>query len=260
MNRIVEGAIKSSFGAVAYRHTNAGSTLPKMLLCHGWQDHLGIFEPLSKHLNDRFELFAFDYPGHGRSDHVTWPSNYGHSEQLKLVHEIRHHLKWDEMSIVAHSWAGNSLTPYVCMYPEAITHYVMLDAYGLITARDENFLAIYRASLDTAIEPHHPSERMRPREELRERVKRGTTIPESFIDAWIERACVFDEDGSNGRFVRDIRMTGPMIVPWYMSTMLKPEMLIDSLQTPTLKIIGSESKQGVDWSSNTNTMAFDQVR
>ena len=99
--------------------------------------------------------------------------------------------------------------------------------YRLITARDENFLAIYRASLDTAIEPHHPSERMRPREELRERVKRGTTIPESFIDAWIERACVFDEDGSNGRFVRDIRMTGPMIVPWYMSTMLKPEMLID---------------------------------
>ena len=68
---------------------------------------------------------------------------------------------------------------------------------------------------------------MRPRAELRERVKQGTTIPESFIDAWIDRACVFDEDGLNGRFVRDIRMTGPMILPWYMSSMLKPEMLID---------------------------------
>ena len=84
---------------------------------------------MSKHL-ENFELFAFDYPGHGRSDHVSWPWNYGHSEQLKIIHEIKHKLKWSEMSIVAHSWAGNSLTPYVCMYPDQVTHYIMLDAYG----------------------------------------------------------------------------------------------------------------------------------
>ena len=41
-----------------------------------------------------------------------------------------------------------------------------------------------------------------------------------------ERACVFDENG-NGRFVRDIRMTGPMILPFYNSAFLSPEVLID---------------------------------
>ena len=70
MNRVVEGALKCSFGKLAFKHTNPGSTLPKMLLCHGWQDHLDVFNPLSKRLNEQFELFAFDYPGHGRSDHV----------------------------------------------------------------------------------------------------------------------------------------------------------------------------------------------
>ena len=153
MNRIVEGSLKCSFGKMAFRHTNPGSDLPKVLMCHGWQDHLDVFKkglqvfewktryfspralkstlvrPLSKHL-DNFELFAFDYPGHGKSDHVTWPWNYGHSEQLKIIHEIKHKLNWSEMSIVAHSWAGNSLTPYVCMYPDQVTHYIMLDAYG----------------------------------------------------------------------------------------------------------------------------------
>ena len=41
-----------------------------------------------------------------------------------------------------------------------------------------------------------------------------------------ERACVFDESG-NGRFIRDIRMTGPMILPFYTSAFLSPEVLID---------------------------------
>lgn len=102
-----------------------------------------------------------------------------------------------------------------------------------------------------------------------------------------ERACVFDEQG-NGRFVRDIRMTGPMILPLYTSAFLSPEVLIDrkvtycssllilrqpllligvanstftylikSLATPTLKILGRDSNQGVDW-NNVNTMVFDR--
>jgi len=152
---------------MAFRHTNPGSNLPKILMCHGWQDHCDVFKPLSEHLQN-FELFAFDYPGHGRSDHATWPWNYGHSEQLKIVHEIKHKLKWNEMSILAHSWAGNSLTPYVCMYPDQVTHYIILDAHGLITAKDENFLTVYRQSLETSIEEHVPSKKMRPREELRQ--------------------------------------------------------------------------------------------
>ena len=39
---------------------------------------------------------------------------------------------------------------------------------SLITARDENFLTVYRQSLDTSIEEHVPSKKMRPREELRQ--------------------------------------------------------------------------------------------
>ena len=131
MSRIVkEGALKCSFGKLAFKHWNVNSDLPKLLLCHGWQDHLAVFEPLAGSLQKNYELFAFDYPGHGRSDHVKWPWHYGHSEQLKIVHEIKHKLEWEEMGIVAHSWAGNALTPYVCMYPDNITHYIMIDALG----------------------------------------------------------------------------------------------------------------------------------
>ena len=38
---------------------------------------------------------------------------------------------------------------------------------SLITAQDANFLNVYRQSLDTSIEEHVPSKKMRPREKLR---------------------------------------------------------------------------------------------
>merc|ERR1712147_576473 len=84
--------------------------------------------------------------------------------------------------------------------------------------------------------------KMRTRDELRDRIKEGTTIPNDFVDAWMERGVRWNHSGQMGAFSRDIRMTGAMIIPAYNSVYLGNS-LLDRLETPTLKLNGTDSQQ-----------------
>jgi len=61
--------MKCSWGNVAFKQWNKGCPR-KVFLMHGWLDNLSVFEPLVSKLQTECELFAFDLPGHGLSDHV----------------------------------------------------------------------------------------------------------------------------------------------------------------------------------------------
>jgi pimeloyl-ACP methyl ester carboxylesterase len=71
---------------------------------HGWLDNLGVFEPLVSHLSKDYEIFAFDLPGHGESDHVQWPWAYSHSDLPMYFHEIRQNVGWENFHVVAHRY------------------------------------------------------------------------------------------------------------------------------------------------------------
>jgi len=100
-------------------------------------------------------------------------------------------------------------------------------------------------------------EKEKPRAELRSRLQQGSTIPDEFIDQWMERGVVWSPDGTRGRFARDYRMTSPMIMPWYNSAFLNPEILLEHFTAPVLKICGENSNLGLDWSPK-NEMVFDR--
>ena len=246
MNRVINGSIKCSFGQIATRHWNKDSGLPKIFMMHGWQDHLGIFERLNKMLCSNYEIFAWDMPGHGWSDYPQWPWTYGHHEHPKQAYEILERIKWDEFSLVAHSWAGNGMTPFVCMFPDRVQNYIILDAYGLITSNDDNFLFGQKLQMGLAFPPAEQTfddeAKMRTREELKKRIMDGTTIPHDFVDEWMERGVRWNQTGQMGAFSRDIRMTTAMIIPAYNSVYMGA--LLERLETPTLKLNGTDSQQG----------------
>ena len=247
MNRVINGSIKCSFGQIATRHWNKDSGLPKIFMMHGWQDHLGIFERLNKMLCTNYEIFAWDMPGHGWSDYPQWPWTYGHHEHPKQAYEVLERIKWDEFSLVAHSWAGNGMTPFVCMFPDRVHNYIILDAYGLITSNDDNFIFGHKLQMELAFpradQTFDDEAKMKPRDELRKRIMEGTTIPHDFVDEWMERGVRWNESGQMGSFSRDFRMTSAMIIPSYNSVYLG-NALLDRLETPTLKLNGTDSQQG----------------
>ena len=247
MNRVINGSIKCSFGQIATRHWNKDSGLPKIFMMHGWQDHLGIFERLNKILCSNYEIFTWDMPGHGWSDYPQWPWTYGHHEHPKQAFEVLERIKWDEFNLVAHSWAGNGMTPFVCMFPDRVQNYIILDAYGLITSNDDNFIFGQKLQMGIAF-PHadqtfDDESKMKPRDELRKKVMEGTTIPHDFVDEWMERGVRWNQSGQMGQFSRDFRMTTAMIIPAYNSVYLG-DVLLDRLETPTLKLNGTDSGQG----------------
>lgn len=128
-----------------------------------------------------------------------------------------------------------------------------------MTSNDENFLFAQKLSFENSF-PHaeRPStkETLKTREELKCRILKGSTIPPDFVDEWMKRGVTWSECGQFGRFSRDFRMTTAMILPLYNSVFLN-QILLDGLQTPTLKLNGTESQQGVIWDPK-NEMVFDK--
>merc|ERR1711962_946148 len=230
-------------------------------MMHGWQDHLDIFERLNKKLCLNYEIFSWDMPGHGWSDYPQWPWTYGHHEHPKQAYEVLERIKWDEFNLVVHSWAGNGMTPFVCMFPDRVQNYIILDAYGIITSNDDNFIFGQKLQMELAFPSVEQTDvdddetKLRSRDELRKRIIEGTSIPEDFVDKWMERGVRWNKSGQMGTFSRDFRMTTAMIIPSYNSVFLG-DILLDKLETPTLKLNGSESIQGVVWNPK-NEFVFD---
>ena len=118
-------------------------------------------------------------------------------------------------------------------------------------------MSMEHAYQPASLEIQAMNEKEKPRSELRKRLQERSTLPEEFLDKWMERGVAWSEDGNAGRFARDFRMTSPMILPWYTSSFLNPDILLNNLTVPVLKICGTESNLGVDWSPK-NSMVFDE--
>lgn len=116
---------------------------------HGWMDHLSVFEPLISNLsNSDIEILAVDLPGHGHSDHVSWPWNYSHSELPKYMIEILDRMEYRKYHFVGHSFSGNSLTPSLAVSSDEVQSFTILDAHGVITMVDDMYLFTQRKALE----------------------------------------------------------------------------------------------------------------
>lgn len=126
-------------------------THSRAVFLHGWMDNLGLFEPLISHLkrND-VEIFAADLPGHGFSDHVSWPWNYSHSELPKYVFEILERMNYTKYHYVGHSFSGSSITPSLAVSSDEVQSYTILDSHGVLTVRDDTYIKSQRENLEAS--------------------------------------------------------------------------------------------------------------
>ena len=114
-------------------------------------------------------------------------------------------LCWGEYHVVAHSFAGNSITPYLASCQDDVLSYVIMDAYGLITVPDDNFVMLQKKKLDAARAKYRKTEgKYLERKELRRRLEKST-LPKEFQDLWMERGVCWNEKQTAGYFRRDTR-------------------------------------------------------
>ena len=119
-------------------------------------------------------------------------------------HEIWHHLGWEKYDIIAHSFSGNAMIPYLAGSQDLVNSLVLLDAYGLITVTDEHYIMMQRKKIEAAMQPSKPSEKLLPVHELLKRLKKSS-IPDEFQSLWMERGVKWNDEKTAGYFARDKR-------------------------------------------------------
>ena len=119
---------------------------PRVLCLHGWLDNAASFIPLVPLLK-KLDVFALDFPGHGRSDHRHPTARYHFIDYLWDVEAVLNALQWQECHLIGHSMGAAVAAVYCAGAPERIRSMVMLDTMGPISVTAESSADRLRRSL-----------------------------------------------------------------------------------------------------------------
>jgi len=99
-----------------------------VLALHGWQDNAATFDNLIPRLPKHLSYLALDLPGHGLSSRLPDGQFYSSNNILHVINTIRHHYKWDKISLMAHSMSSIMTFQYCSMFTDDCDLAVGLDA------------------------------------------------------------------------------------------------------------------------------------
>ncbi|XP_059044792.1 serine hydrolase-like protein 2 [Achroia grisella] len=104
------------------------SSNPPMLLVHGYTDTAATFIRLVDLLPDSYYYVSFDFPGHGKSEHI--PSGgplVTMSFMTEVVRRIVNYMEWDTFIYMGHSMAFLTGIYYHHAFPGRIKRMINLD-------------------------------------------------------------------------------------------------------------------------------------
>ncbi|MFT4610041.1 MAG: pimeloyl-ACP methyl ester carboxylesterase [Cellvibrionaceae bacterium] len=102
--------------------------LPVIAL-HGWLDNSASFDVLAPQLTD-VHLLAPDLAGHGHSDRYQGLSDYPVWSEVMAIFEMADHMGWQEFALIGHSRGAMMSLLAASVFPERISHLVLVDALG----------------------------------------------------------------------------------------------------------------------------------
>jgi pimeloyl-ACP methyl ester carboxylesterase len=118
-----------------------------VLAAHGWLDNAASFDRLAPRL-EGFDLVAFDFPGHGRSDHRPAGSAYHFADWIPVFFDLADALGWNTFSMLAHSMGAAAASLAAGVYPERIRRMALIDGFGPWTTPAEEAPQQFREGLD----------------------------------------------------------------------------------------------------------------
>jgi pimeloyl-ACP methyl ester carboxylesterase len=118
-----------------------------VLAAHGWLDNAATFDRLAP-LLEGFDLVAFDFPGHGQSDHRPAGAAYHFADWIPVFFDIADELGWKDFSVLAHSMGAAAASLAAGVYPERIRRMALIDGFGPWTTPAEEAPQQFREGLD----------------------------------------------------------------------------------------------------------------
>ena len=115
----------------------------KLFLLHGWGDTGASFQFVVDQLSKDWHVIAPDFRGFGDSEHPD--TGYWFPDYLADLDAMLAHFSPDEpAAILGHSMGGNIAGLYAGVFPDRVSHFINVDAFGLANRDPNDAPANYR--------------------------------------------------------------------------------------------------------------------
>jgi pimeloyl-ACP methyl ester carboxylesterase len=122
-----------------------------VLAAHGWLDNAASFDRLAPLVCDQVDglrIVAFDFPGHGRSDHRPAGVAYHFIDLVAVFFDVADALGWQTFSLMCHSMGAAAASLVAGTRPERIERMVLIDGLGPWTTPGEEAAEQLEEALD----------------------------------------------------------------------------------------------------------------
>lgn len=104
---------------------------PTVVLCHGFLDLAWSFDALARRLAATgLRVVAFDWRGHGETDHVGAGGYYHFADYVLDLHELMPLLASGEVHLVGHSMGGTAAAMYAGAHPKIPRTLTLIEGLG----------------------------------------------------------------------------------------------------------------------------------
>lgn len=124
-------------GARVHYRSQGSRSGPALVLLHGSNASLHTWEPWVREIGDAFRMVSVDMPGHGLTGPVPG-DDYSQEAMAKFVAEFTTAIGVERFAIAGNSMGGGVAARFALMYPERLTHLILVDAGGMPTKTERN--------------------------------------------------------------------------------------------------------------------------
>ncbi|MBE9222029.1 alpha/beta hydrolase [Cyanobacterium stanieri LEGE 03274] len=110
---------------ISYLEWHQGKT--PLLLLHGMADHSLVWQNLGEYLQSKYHIVAPDLRGHGNSSKPT--TGYFTHHIINDLEALLHHLQWNKIHILAHSWSAKLVPIWAKQNPQLFQTMTLVDPF-----------------------------------------------------------------------------------------------------------------------------------
>ncbi len=210
---------------------------PPMVLVHGMRDHALSMQSIALAF-PKYRVIAMDLRGHGDSDNT---GSYTMTQLVADLHALFTFFELPESILIGHSLGGHIVSKYAALFPESVSHLVMIDGMGppgsaLPPTIDEQ-LETWKGHISAALQMHPGRRAMSDRAQALERLSSNNPKLDIRTASFIVDHGVEDHPDGGVRWKWDPRVN----MVWSTFSQTESEDFYTRVQCPVLIVAGEYS-------------------
>lgn len=216
-----------------YLHYSCKKPRATIVCFHGWLDNAASFVPLAEQLPD-FEIFAWDFLGHGKSEHRHLGERYHYIDLVPFIDAALAEVHAEKKILLGHSMGAGACALYAGAAGKSLAGLVLIEGFAPMTADPADAAKI----LGEGVEDFKKAQNLpKPRyDNFSDAVKvrmRINSLTEETAIPLVKRATVKAANGYTWR--ADFRLRAPSLIRM---TMPQVKTILTQITIPTLVVLG----------------------